>query len=130
MTTDRQTNRQKNKQTGQKQYAPDHSIRGHKKWQPSEECMCHLRIIAIRDNQESETTRQTHVQTDRKMPDKVIPMGRYASQATQKLKCFMNTNVPTIALIVTSDYHKSVITKDTHTDRQTDRQMLDKVIHI
>ena len=26
----RQTDRQTNKQTGQKQYAPDHSIRGHK----------------------------------------------------------------------------------------------------
>ena len=27
----RQTDRQTNKETGQKQYAPDHSIRGHKK---------------------------------------------------------------------------------------------------
>ena len=27
-------NRQTNKQTGQKQYAPDHSIRGHKKGGP------------------------------------------------------------------------------------------------
>ena len=27
----RQTDRQTNNQTGQKQYAPDHSIRGHKK---------------------------------------------------------------------------------------------------
>ena len=28
-------NRQTNKQAGQKQYAPDHSIRGHKKYQGS-----------------------------------------------------------------------------------------------
>ena len=27
---DKQTDRQTNKQTGQKQYAPDHSIQGHK----------------------------------------------------------------------------------------------------
>ena len=29
LTTDKQINRQTNKQTGQKQYAPDYSIRGH-----------------------------------------------------------------------------------------------------
>ena len=58
------------------------------KWQHSEECMCGLRIIAMRDYQESVTTeqthRQTHGQTDRQTSDKVIPMCRYASQATQK----------------------------------------------
>ena len=45
--------------------------------------MCHLRNIAtcMRDYQESVTTGQT----DGQMPDKVIPMCRYASQATQKL---------------------------------------------
>ena len=42
--------------------------------------MCRLRNIAMRDYQESVTTGQTHRQT----PDKVIPMCRYASQATQK----------------------------------------------
>ena len=38
--------------------------------------MCRLRNIAMRDYQERQTDRQT--------PDKVIPMCRYASQATQK----------------------------------------------
>ena len=42
--------------------------------------MCRLRNIAMRDYQESVTTGQT----DRKTPDKVIPMCRYALQATQK----------------------------------------------
>ena len=49
--------------------------------------MCRLRNIAMRDYQESVTTGQTHRQTNRWMdgqtPDKVIPMCRYASQATQ-----------------------------------------------
>ena len=47
--------------------------------------MCRLRNIAMRDYQESVTTVQTHTRTDRQTPDKVIPMCRYASQATQKL---------------------------------------------
>ena len=34
-------------------------------WQHSEECMCRLRNIAMRDYQESVTTRQTHRRTDR-----------------------------------------------------------------
>ena len=48
--------------------------------------MCRLRNIAMHDNQESVTTghTQTDRQTDRQMPDKVISMCRYASQATQK----------------------------------------------
>ena len=46
--------------------------------------MCRLRNMAMRDYQESVTTGQTDGQTDRQMPDKVIPMCRYASQATQK----------------------------------------------
>ena len=48
--------------------------------------MCRLQNIAMRDYQESVTTGQTHRRTDRRMPDKVIPMCRYASQATQKVK--------------------------------------------
>ena len=48
--------------------------------------MCRLRNIAMRDYQESVTTGQTDRRTDRQTPDKVIPMCRYASQATQKLK--------------------------------------------
>ena len=44
--------------------------------------MCRLRNIAMHDYQESVTTGQT--QADRQTPDKVIPMCRYASQATQK----------------------------------------------
>ena len=51
--------------------------------------MCRLRNVAMRDYQKSVTTEQTHGQTDRRTdrqtPDKVIPMCRYASQATQKL---------------------------------------------
>ena len=43
--------------------------------------MCRLRNIAMRDYQESVTTRQT--------PDKVIPMCRYALQATQKVDIFL-----------------------------------------
>ena len=38
-----------------------------------------------RDYQESVTTGQTDARTHRQTPDKVIPMCRYASQATQKL---------------------------------------------
>ena len=47
-----------------------------KYWHHSEECMCRLRNIAMRDYQESVTTGQT--------PDKVIPMCHYALQTTQK----------------------------------------------
>ena len=38
-----------------------------------------------RDYQESVTTGQTDARTHRQTPDKVIPMCRYASQATQSL---------------------------------------------
>ena len=48
--------------------------------QHSEECMCRLRNIAL----ESVTDGQTDRRTDRRTTDKVIPMCRYASQATQK----------------------------------------------
>ena len=41
--------------------------------------MCRLRNIAMRDYQE-----RTDGRTDRQTPDKVVPMCRYASQATQK----------------------------------------------
>ena len=44
--------------------------------------MCRLPNMAMRDYQESGTTGQTHTHTH--TPDKVIPMCRYASQATQK----------------------------------------------
>ena len=47
--------------------------------------MCRLRNIAMRDYQESVTIGQTHAHTDRQTLDKVIPMCRYASQATQKV---------------------------------------------
>ena len=40
--------------------------------------------IHKRDYQESVTTGQTDARTHRQTPDKVIPMCRYASQATQK----------------------------------------------
>ena len=48
--------------------------------------MCPLRNIAMHDYQESVTTGQTDGQTDGQTPDKVIPMCRYASQVTQKVK--------------------------------------------
>ena len=41
----------------------------------------------MHDYQESVTTEQMHRQTDRQTSDKVIPMCRYASQATQKCVC-------------------------------------------
>ena len=41
-----------------------------------------------RDYQESVTTGQTDARTHRQTPDKVIPMCRYASQATQKPSVF------------------------------------------
>ena len=50
--------------------------------------MCRLQNIAMRDYQESVTTRQTDGwtdgRTDRQTPDKVIPICCYALQATQK----------------------------------------------
>ena len=48
--------------------------------------MCRLRNIAMRDYQESVTIGQTDARTHRQTPDKVIPMCRYASQATQKTR--------------------------------------------
>ena len=48
--------------------------------------MCRLRNIAMRDYQESVTIGQTDTRTHRQTPDKVIPMCRYASQATQKVR--------------------------------------------
>ena len=51
-----------------------------KKWQHSEECMCRLRNIAMRDYQESVTTGETGRRTD-----KGIPMCRYASQKHNKM---------------------------------------------
>ena len=46
--------------------------------------MCRLRNIAMRDYQESVTIGQTDTHTHRQTPDKVIPMCRYALQATQQ----------------------------------------------
>ena len=58
------------------------------KWQHSEECM----IVSPAKNSyawlprkcDYRTDRQTNTRTDKQKPDKVIPMCRYASQATQK----------------------------------------------
>ena len=69
--------------------------------------MCRLRNIAMRDYQESVTTGQTERSTDRQTPNKVIPMCRYALQATQK-----------------AAYQESVTTGQTH------RQTPDKVIPV
>ena len=46
------------------------------------ECLFRLRNLVMCDDQENVTTRKTDRQTDRQMRDKVIPMCRYASQAT------------------------------------------------
>ena len=46
--------------------------------------MCRLQNIAMREYQESVTTGQADGQT----PEKVIPMCRYTSQATQKVSSF------------------------------------------
>ena len=57
--------------------------------------MCRLQNIAMHDYQESVTIGQTHGQTDRQTPDKVISMCRYASQAIQQsnnLVGYMYTN--------------------------------------
>ena len=55
--------------------------------------MCCLPNIAMRDYQKSVTTGQTDRQTDacmhRQTQDKVIPMCRYALQATQKKGYYM-----------------------------------------
>ena len=56
---------------------------------------CRLRIIDMRDYQESVNTSQTDRWTDRQTPDKVIPMCRYASQATQKP---ISTTIPELPL--------------------------------
>ena len=54
--------------------------------------MRHLQNIAMHDYQESVTTGDT--QTDGQTPDKVIPMCRFASQATPK-----HSNLPTKLLL-------------------------------
>ena len=54
--------------------------------------MCHLRNIAMCDYQESVTTGQTDKPKDG-WTDRVIPMCRYASQATQKLYWLIQHNV-------------------------------------
>ena len=55
--------------------------------------MCRLLNIAMRDYQESVTIGQTDTRTHRQTPDKVIPMCRYASQATQKSLCIYDGKV-------------------------------------
>ena len=56
--------------------------------------MCRLRNIAMSDYQESVTTGQTEGQTDRQTPDKVIPMCRYASQATKNVDFQCHYQIP------------------------------------
>ena len=59
--------------------------------------MCRLRNIAMRDYQESVTIGQTDTRTHRQTPDKVIPMCRYASQATQNYRTDRHTHTQTDA---------------------------------
>ena len=47
--------------------------------------MCRLRNIALESVTDGQTDGLTDRQTDGQTTDKVIPMCRYASQATQKL---------------------------------------------
>ena len=53
-------------------------------WQHFTECMCRNQNIAKYDYHESVPTEQKHTQTERQTLDKVMPMCRYASQATQQ----------------------------------------------
>ena len=54
--------------------------------------MCRLRNIAMHDYQENVTIQQTHTHTQTDgQTDKVIPMCRYASQATQKVNFHGNS---------------------------------------
>ena len=67
--------------------------------------MRRLRNIAMHDYQESVTIGQTqHWQTDRQTSDKVIPMCRYASQATQKVLCNLNIKHINIRSMLNEDY--------------------------
>ena len=61
-------------------------------WQHSEECMCHLQNIAMRDYQESVTTkkvwlpnRQTDGQTDAGQSDPYVPLC-FAGDTKMQLK--------------------------------------------
>ena len=65
----------------------------------------------MRDYQESVTTGQTDGRMDRRTPDKVIPMCRYASQGTQKLDIIVMgtiTNAPPLSfcVLVTQAWNK------------------------
>ena len=65
--------------------------------------MCRLRNKAMSDYQEIVTTGQTdgRTETNRQTPDKVIPMCRYASQATQKF--LKHLNAICILLLINMD---------------------------
>ena len=65
------------------------------------------------DYQESVTTGQTDTYMDRQMPDKVIPICRFASQATHKVYENMPNNI----------YQSKLQRKNGFIDGQTDRQM-------
>ena len=67
--------------------------------------MCRLRNIAMHDYKESVTTGQT----DRRTPDKVIPMCRYASQATQK--CYYRKKATPEKVIPIFPFAKCILTK-------------------
>ena len=75
------------------------------------------------DYQESVTTGQTNRQT----PDKVIPMCRYASQATQKLWQHSQECMCLLRNIAMRDYLESVTTGQT--DGQTDRCQTIRIYH-
>ena len=68
--------------------------------------MCRLGNIAMRDYQQSVTIGQTDTRTHRQTPDKVIPMCRYASQATQKSIGFTMVNM---SAKFNKDSHNSLV---------------------
>ena len=74
-------------------------IKGYNMVAGSQECMCHLRNIAVRDYQESVTTK-SWIQ-DKKTSGKVISMCGYALQAKQKIEFnLFNVNTKFICLIL------------------------------
>ena len=73
---------------------------------------------ALRDYQENVTNGQTHGQTDGQTPDKVIPMCRYASQATQKpqhlkKKWLLKLGLTHFWIRIYSEFHRDLFSANT-----------------
>ena len=93
--------------------------------------MCCLRNIAMRNYQESVTIGQTDThtdgRTDRQMLDKMIPICRYASQATQKF-CTKANIIDFFLLIIYITFRLNACTgrMETHIDNIDDCKRLAK----